>query len=282
MTATLDHTGSGGWLPPGGPFGEHPVAVCVAALEAALGAVGDGCCWGLSDAGVVDLLARTHTVSSAVEAVRLRLVAEADRRETATGAVATSTAAWLAATERISRREAARQVRLAADLDTRFDQVRAGLADGRLNAEQVQVIVAALRRLPTDVGAEQRAVAEGWLVQQAASFGPDDLARLGRRVFEVIAPQAADEREGRLLEAEEARARPRPGCGCTPTATAPPAAGSASPTPRPTCSTPRWTRCCPRAGRAPRPEHRPRPGSIRTWTRPGCPTTTAAGWRSAS
>ncbi len=188
MTATLDHHGSDGWLPPGGPSGGHPVLACVAALEAALGEVGDGCCWGLRDGEVVDLVARAHRVAASVEAVQLRLVAEADRRNTATAAAttststSTSTAAWLVATQRVSRREASGQVRLAADLDARYERVRAALSEGTVNAEQARVMVAALRHLPAATGAEERAAAETWLVQQAAWFGPDELRRLGRRV----------------------------------------------------------------------------------------------------
>ena len=203
----------GGWMPPGGPGGGHPVATCVAALERSLGGVGEGCCWGLSDAEVADLVGRVHGVDAAVAALRLRLVAEANGRDlgaaAGTGVAATSTAAWLAAGQHISRREAGRQVRLAADLHTRYERVRAALAADRLSLEQAQVIVTALDRLPGCVSVEQRCDAEGWLVEQAQVFGPDELRVLGRRVFEVIDSDGAEAEEGRLLEAEERAARAR-------------------------------------------------------------------------
>ena len=225
MTVAVAERGSGGWVPPGGP-GEHPVQACIDGLERALGEVGDGCCWGLSDAELADLVGRVHKVDSALAALRMRLVAEANRRDlgalAGTGVAATSTAAWLAAGQGLTRREAGRQVRLAIDLDTRFEWVRAALAAGRLSVEQAQVIVTALDRLPGCVSDEQRLDAEGWLVEQADIFGPDELRVLGRRLFEVIDPDAADAEEGRLLEAEERAARAksrlwmqRLGDGCT-------------------------------------------------------------------
>jgi len=136
---------------------------------------------------------------------------EANRRDlgaiAGTGVAATSTAAWLAAGQHLTRGEAGRQVRLAAELDTRFERVRAALAAGRLSLERAQVIVAALERLPRELGDKDRARAETYLVEQADIFGPDELRVLGRRLFEVIDPAGADAEEGRLLEAEERAAR---------------------------------------------------------------------------
>ncbi len=214
-----------GWLPPGGPPGPHPLVTCVAAVEEALAVDDSVDCWGLSDHEVADLVGRVHRAASALEAVRLRLVAEADRRtlSTAPGLPATSTAGWLSASLRMDRRTAGSQVRLATELDTRFALVRRRLAEGRVDLDQARVIVAALARLVT-TGASpvQCADAEAWLLDQAEIFGPEDLRVLGRRVFEVIDPDAADAVEGRLLEDEERRARARVrmwirrvGDGCT-------------------------------------------------------------------
>ncbi len=44
------------------------------------------------------------------------------------------------------------------------------------------------------------------MLDQARVHGPDELARLGKRIFEVIDPELADRREGELLEAAERRA----------------------------------------------------------------------------
>ena len=84
------------------------------------------------------------------------------------------------------------------------------MAAGRVNLAQGRAIVASLERLPRTgqfaVSPEQRAAAEAHLVELAAEHDAKALRILGRRVFEVIAPDLAEEFEGRALEREEAEA----------------------------------------------------------------------------
>ncbi len=79
-----------------------------------------------------------------------------------------------------------------------------------VNVAQSRAIVAALDRLPRTgtyaVTAEQRVAAEKHLVDLAAHHDAKELRILGRRVFEVIAPEVAEQFEGRALEREEAQA----------------------------------------------------------------------------
>ncbi len=79
-----------------------------------------------------------------------------------------------------------------------------------MNVAQSRAIVAALDRLPRTgafaVTAEQRLAAEQHLVDLAAHHDAKELRILGRRVFEVIAPEVAEQFEGRALEREEAQA----------------------------------------------------------------------------
>ena len=51
------------------------------------------------------------------------------------------------------------------------------------------------------------AAAEAHLVELARKHDARILRRLGKRLFEVVCPEAADEAEGRTLAQEEARAR---------------------------------------------------------------------------
>ena len=84
------------------------------------------------------------------------------------------------------------------------------MAHGQVNLAQSRAIVAALDRLPRTgafaVTAEQRLAAETHLVGLAAHHDAKELRILGRRVFEVIAPEVAEQFEGRALEREEAQA----------------------------------------------------------------------------
>ena len=56
-------------------------------------------------------------------------------------------------------------------------------------------------------GTEARA--EAHMVGLAEEFDPPTLKQLGRRLFEVVCPEAADQVEGKKLEKEEAKARAR-------------------------------------------------------------------------
>ena len=102
---------------------------------------------------------------------------------------------------------------------------------GRANLAQGRVIIAALERLP---GSGEFAVPRAAcgrrvsLVALAAVHDAKALRVLGRRVFEVIAPDLAEQFDGRALEREEAEALRRTTLRCVRTTKAPATGGSAS------------------------------------------------------
>ena len=69
------------------------------------------------------------------------------------------------------------------------------------------MIAESLDALRRDLDGVLVAKAEVHLVEKAAEFGPRDLARLGQRVLEVVAPDIAEEAEYERLLAEERRNR---------------------------------------------------------------------------
>jgi hypothetical protein len=92
-------------------------------------------------------------------------------------------------------------------LDRSWQRLGHALAEGRVNVEQARVIARALEDLPGDLEPETVLKAEEHLVDLAADHRPRELARLGRHVLEVAAPDLAEAEEGRRLEQEERRAR---------------------------------------------------------------------------
>ncbi len=122
---------------------------------------------------------------------------------------ARNVADWLAHHTRSDYGPVARRARLAEALDTRWQSVADALLDGRVSEPQAEVIVAALGALPGEVDPEIRAKAEAHLIAEASRYTPKQLRILGRRVLEVVAPDAFDDEERRLLEAEERRALSR-------------------------------------------------------------------------
>ena len=182
----------------------HPLLACADTIEKALAAVLD-CDPAYLDADdKAELLLRLTRLLSQQEALRLRTVAAAG--DLAADHGCRTVADWLAPRTRTDRRAAYAQEKLAHALDNTWRQVGAALADGRLHLDQARVIVKALDALPDDVGVEVKQLAERRLVEHAEQFGPADLARLGRRVLDVVAPEVGDDQERRALERAERKA----------------------------------------------------------------------------
>ena len=108
-----------------------------------------------------------------LDALALRLLAEAERSEVTVESGAGTAADWVAAETRQVRREARADLRLAENLET-HEVLAAAMAAGRVNVAQGRAIVASLERLPRTgqfaVSTEQRAAAETHLVGLAASM----------------------------------------------------------------------------------------------------------------
>ena len=142
---------------------------------------------------------------------KFKLVAAADSAGVAKDAGFTGADAWLAKTTTVSRADAARQVALAAELDSGHDATAEALDAGLVSPEHAVVIVRATGQLPDGVSEEQRQVVEEQLVEKAARFSPDQLRRLARRAIEAVEPdqQIVDAHEDGLIRAEEQAARDR-------------------------------------------------------------------------
>jgi hypothetical protein len=158
--------------------------------------------WAWPDSTLVEGLDRLQVLAGQVAALQLELIGEVDGRAIAAAQGATGTVAWLRERYRISPQAAARQVKLAAAVRTGLAATADALAGGGVNAEQARVIAAAVGDLP----AEHRAAGERHLLGEAAVFGPRELGIMGRRLFEVVACEQADERAMAVLSRAEERA----------------------------------------------------------------------------
>jgi hypothetical protein len=165
--------------------------------------------WSMTPEEQRETLVELATAQNQLEALRLRVLAEADRCGATTEHGDGTAADWVAGETRQTRRGARSDLRLAKKLEDHRLLAEAMQA-GRVNPAQARVILTALDRLPRSggfaVSIEQRAEAEEHLVAQAGFFDAETLKILGYRVFEVIAPEVAEQFEGRVLEAQEAKA----------------------------------------------------------------------------
>ena len=140
-----------------------------------------------------------------VAELRLRVMASAG--DVAEQGADRDVAAWLARTHRVRRADAAADLRLAQALDRDRHRLADAVRGGSVNLAQARVIATALDELPDRVGAAVVEKAELALIGYAAQFGPTDLARLGQRILDVVAPEVADAEEARRLERMEAHAQ---------------------------------------------------------------------------
>ncbi|WP_232523051.1 MULTISPECIES: HNH endonuclease signature motif containing protein [Nocardioides] len=143
-------------------------------------------------------LARARAKLAELEA---RVAAHADDLQIGQDVAASSAANWLAHQTKQTRAETHRTVRLGHDLE-QHPLTRDALAAGRVCVDQARVIIQAVDRLP----AEARSRAERHLLAEAAHHDAKTLGILGKRLYEVIDPDAADAHEAALLEREEAAA----------------------------------------------------------------------------
>jgi Domain of unknown function (DUF222) len=187
----------------------HPVADFGARLCSRLEFLASVPTWSMTPEQQRQALVDLARGQAELEALRLRVLVEADRSGATDEAGAQDAAAWVAVETRQTRREARSDLRLAKKLET-HPLLAEAMGSGRANPAQARAILTALDRLPATggfaVSIEQRAAAEEHLVELAQHHDARELAVLGRRVFEVIAPELAEQFEGRALEAEEARA----------------------------------------------------------------------------
>ena len=197
-------TAAAGGPPPSGPAG-HAVVRFTGSLHAALDRLTDTPTWSMTTAEQRDALVGLAAAQARLEELRLRVLVAADRDGAGPEVGATSIPAWVAAQTRSTRPAAFADLHLAAALDDGFDATRQALAAGRVNTAQARVIVAAVTTLTDDyddLPPGTHARAEAHLLEAAAHLDATGLRVLGKRLFEVVCPEAADRVEGEKLAAE--------------------------------------------------------------------------------
>lgn len=147
---------------------------------------------------------------SRIAAVKLRLLAVAERSKTAATVGMTSTGQWAASSLHADPAVTQRQVLLSQQLEGR-SATQAALAAGDVTAEHASVIVLADQQLPTGVTITQRETVESTLLAKARMMAPGALRQAARRALAAIEADqhAVDAHEDSLVRNEEAAARAR-------------------------------------------------------------------------
>ena len=188
----------------------HPVASVVASVRRELRSVAQTPVWSMSASQTGAALVEVTRLAAQVAQLQLRLLGHADRVQVGSEVGATSPANWLAHQTKTTRPAVHRAARLAKRLDEAHPEVDTALADAAVTLDQAQVIVDAVDALPGDLcGADTVDQAKTFLLEEARHHDAKALRILGRRLLDVLDPEAADAEEARRLEAEEADARAR-------------------------------------------------------------------------
>jgi hypothetical protein len=179
-------------------------------LSGALDRLADVPMWSMTPAEQRQALVELHRQQNRMRELELRVLVQADRDDVGAASGAVSTPAWLAHATRTSTAGRYRDLHLATRLDTGSEQTRTALAAGVIDAEKAFIVTDAVERLIgeyDDLPAGTEVRAEAHLLEQAQAFDAPTLRKLGKRLFEVVCPEAADAEEGKRLEEEEARAQ---------------------------------------------------------------------------
>ena len=194
MNRHLDDIGTG-----------HPILGFLDLLERGLDDIAETPAWSLNAAETSVAISRLVADLARLAELEARSLCQAKTLDLPGEIGARSLSSWLAKQTRMTGGEAARRIRLAKTLNT-HPQTKQAVATGAVLPEQAAVIGQAVDRLDDEYAGE-RDEAEAYLLDKAAEFDANKLAELGRRLFEVIDPDGADEHEAKLLAKQEARAR---------------------------------------------------------------------------
>ncbi|MEU4620912.1 DUF222 domain-containing protein [Actinoplanes sp. NPDC023801] len=159
----------------------------------------------LSQDELLAFLDTAHTAQQMLHAAVLHAVREADRRGVPAAQHAPSPQAWLRGRLRVSPAAAHRLLAQATTLE-RTPALDAAVATGKVNAEQLGIIAAALADLPSELDPQTRTRAGAMLTDWAEHLDPGGLRIAGRRVLTHVAPDAADAAEERWLRRTEREA----------------------------------------------------------------------------
>ena len=163
------------------------------------------------EAGVVVTSADVQEVdrlAGRVEAVRLALVAAADRQQVHRRCGHSSTSAWVASATRSGGAAAARDVALATALADGLDRTRVAFEAGEVSRSNAGIIARTMGKLPETITVVDRERVESALVRDARRLDPgrlDRAARMALAAAEKTAAEVADHVEAQLVD-EERRA----------------------------------------------------------------------------
>lgn len=131
-------------------------------------------------------MAQVQDISRLAQAISLELAAAAHAADTARSQGSASTQSWLAHTSGVSHREAAKELKLATELQSVAPRTREAMSLPGMSTEKARVITRAMSSLPAQLDTDERSTVEADLVERAQRHSVDDLRRAAKRAVEVL------------------------------------------------------------------------------------------------
>lgn len=186
------------------PMTTHPIVAVAHAVMDQVASVRDVNPTYMTPEQASDALRTLLAAESVLGELRLRVMASSDQLVAATAH--RDIATWTAHATQHDRQAQAADLRLARTLDRR-PALATALQTNQINLAQARAIAKAIDHLPADVPAATVDLAEKTLIAYGDEFSPRDLARIGRRILDLVAPEISDALEARRLEDLERDAR---------------------------------------------------------------------------
>lgn len=159
--------------------------------------------WSCSSGDVEALLRLQAELDSAVTAIGLLAVRDADVRGLAAEDGKASTATWLARKLDLTPGEATSRVKTADMLCRKATDSLDALAEGRVNASQARALAAGLRKIDAVASVEEFDEAQAFLLREGVGLHSGHITRLARHIEEVLDPDGSDERRERAQRERE-------------------------------------------------------------------------------
>ncbi len=144
-------------------------------------------------------------ITRRVEALRLALIAAADRQQAHRRSGHTSTSAWVASATRSAHGTAQRDVAVATALADGLDRTRSAFAAGAVSSGNARIIATTMSKLPDTLTPVERVKVETSLVRDATRMSPTRFHHAAQGALaaaERSAADVADHVENQLLEQE--------------------------------------------------------------------------------
>ncbi|CAN5337191.1 hypothetical protein BH09ACT10_BH09ACT10_15710 [soil metagenome] len=161
----------------------------------------------LAGGDIAHLVRNLQGLVTTAQALQLDVTVVAGKNHIGRREGAASTSAFLAQTTGVSLSQAAREVKLAHDLQQVAPATREALVRPGMSKDKMGTLTQALRKLPKGLSVKDRQRVEDDLVQKASGLSLEDFRRAANRALEVIDAAWADQRQGDDLATVEKAAR---------------------------------------------------------------------------